>query len=287
MKRRIDLAAALVLAVALSLGSTTSSSATGDNPVVHWSGIARRRSPPVRRRRRFAHRRAARSWRRWCTAPLRRRRRDRRRLRAVRYGHLGPTGASIDAAVAQAVLDVLVARVTALVAYPSRARATRSWPPSRPGAPGRRQSRRRRRGGGHARAAHGRRIRRRRRPRPAVARTGVFELIAAGAFNPVPPPAAVDVKLARCARSPTTPAYRPDPPYALTSRACGGRSPSQQLGGATRRPARPRRRRPCGCSPTRPTCSTAAGCAPSTSVGSTCAVSAAPRLHMVSRSPTP
>ena len=40
MKRRISLAVALGLAVVLAVGASVSSSAPGDNAVVHWSEVA-------------------------------------------------------------------------------------------------------------------------------------------------------------------------------------------------------------------------------------------------------
>ena len=63
----------------------------------------------------------------------------------------------------------------------------------------------------------------------------MFEPIAAGVINPVPPPTPVDVKLGKVRPfTYTTPAYRPDRPYALTSKAYADDvAELQQLGGAT------------------------------------------------------
>ena len=236
MKLRIVLAAALVLAVALSLGSTTSSSATGDNAVVHWSGIAESAisagaTPTTLRPPASSTVLAAMVHGAMYDAVV-----------AIEgdfvpfaTGVSAPAGASIDAAVAQAARDVLVVRVPAQAgsvqsAYDAFMAAVPAGSAKESG-----------KAIGAAAAAGMLALRMgdgfddvvpyvQQTPGP-----GVFEPIAAGVINPVPPPTPVDVKLGKVRPFTfTTPAYRPDPPYALTSRAYAEDvAELQQLAGAT------------------------------------------------------
>ena len=109
-------------------GRRSSSSATGDNAVVHWSGIAEAAisapTPPG------DHAAAAGEQHRACgnraRRDLRRGRRDRRWPGAVRDHVSAPPEASVEAAVAQAARDVLVARVPAQAGASSRP-TTPTW----------------------------------------------------------------------------------------------------------------------------------------------------------------
>ena len=267
MKRRIGLAAALVLAVALSLGSTTSSSATGDNAVVHWSGIAEAAisagaTPTTLRPPASSTVLAAMVHGAMYDAVV-----------AIEgdfvpfaTGVSAPAGASVDAAVAQAARDVLVVRVPAQAAsVQTRVRRVHGGRPGRdaPRSAARPSAPPPRRACSRCAWATGSTTSSRtssRRPGPACSSRSP------PGDQPVPPPTPVDVKLGKVRPfTYTTPAYRPDRAVRAHQQGLRGgrrRAPAARRGDQ-HRPARPRRPRPCGSSPTRPTCSTAAGCAPS------------------------
>ena len=228
--------AMLGLTTTLALGVTTSSSATGDNAVVHWSGIAEAAisagATPT-------------TLRPPATSSV---------LAGMVHGAMydavaavegglepfaidvpAPPEASADAAVAQAARDVLVARVpgqatTVQAAYDAYMAAIPAGAAKDGG-----------KAVGAAAAAGMLALRSGDhlddlvpyvQPTPGA---GVFEPIAAGSFNPIPPPKPVSVELP-LVRPFTydTPAYRPGPPYALTSkRYADDVAELQLLGGAT------------------------------------------------------
>jgi hypothetical protein len=221
MKLRISLAATLGLVAALALGPATSSSAPGENAVVHWSGIAESAisAPTI----------AGGPLRPPATSSV---------LAGMVHGAMydavaavegglkpfatgvsAPPGASADAAVAQAARDVLVARVPGQ-AGPVQA-AYDAYMASIPSGAAK--------DGGTAvgAAAAAGMLAFRAGDRfddvvPYVQPTpgpGVFEPIAAGVINPIPPPKPVSVELPYVRPfTYETPAYRPGPPYALTSK---------------------------------------------------------------------
>ena len=97
----------LAAVAVLALGPTTSSSAPGENAVVHWSGVAANAIVVGRAARQPAPCSAG-----WSTAPCTTpSRRSREGSKPFATGVTAPPGASADAAVAQAARDVLVARV--------------------------------------------------------------------------------------------------------------------------------------------------------------------------------
>ena len=120
MNLRIGLAAMLGLVVALTLGATTSSSATGDNAVVHWSEIAEvaisaspTAPPPALRPPAASAVLAGMVHGAMYDAVAA----VDRTLRPFATGVTAAPGASADAAVAQAAHDVLVARAPAQTGY--------------------------------------------------------------------------------------------------------------------------------------------------------------------------
>ena len=221
MKLRIGLVAALALVAAFALGPASSSSATGDNAVVHWSEVAQGAisapaSPggPLRPPAASA-----------VLAGI---------VHAAIYDAVvaieggfepfattihRPPDASVDAAVAQAARDVLIVRVpgqagavqTAYDAYmatiPAGAAKDGGKAVGAAAAAGMLASRA---GDGFDAIV------------PYVQPTpgpGVFEPIAPGVVNPSPPPTPVSVGLGHVRPfTYDTPAYRPAAPYALTSR---------------------------------------------------------------------
>ena len=220
MKLRISLAAALALVTALALGPT-SSSAPGDNAVVHWSEVAE----------------AAISAPAAPGGPLRPPASS-AVLAGIVHGAIydavaavdgalepfatsvsAAPGASVDAAVAQAARDVLVARVPAQAAAVQAAYDAFMW--GVPAGPAKDAGK-----AAGAAAASGMLAFRMGdhfddvvayvQPTPGP---GVFEPIAQGVINPSPPPKPVTVEL-QYVRPFTyaTPAYRPGAPYALTSK---------------------------------------------------------------------
>lgn len=146
-----------------------------------------------------------------------------------------PPDASADAAVAQAARDVLVARVPGQVAavqsaYDAYMAAIADGPAKDGGkavgaaaAAGMLASRSGDRFGADVPYVQ---------PTPGP---GVFEPIAAGVTNPLPPPKPVSVELPHVRPfTYDTPAYRPGPPYALTSKQYADDvAELQRLGGAT------------------------------------------------------
>jgi hypothetical protein len=220
MKLRIGLAATLALVAVLTVGPATSSSAPGDNAIVHWSEIAEAAisAPAV------------------PGGPLRPPASS-TVLAGMVHGAMydavasvvgglepfatrvsAPPEASADAAVAQAARDVLVTRVpgqaaTVQAAYDAYMAAIPAGAAKDGG-----------KAVGAAAAAgmlawrtgdHFDDVVPYVQPTPGP---GVFEPIAAGVINPIPPPTPVDVKLGKVRPfTYATPAYRPDPPYALTS----------------------------------------------------------------------
>jgi hypothetical protein len=213
MKRRISLAAVVGLAAMLAVGASVSSSAPGDNAVVHWSEVAE----------------AAISAPATAGGPLRPPASS-TVLAGMVHGAMydavaavagglepfatrveAPPDASAEAAVAQAARDVLVARV------PGQAAAVQaaydSYMAQIPAGAGK--------DGGKAvgaAAAAG----------MLALRTGdhfddvvpyVQPTPGPGVFEPIAPTTPVDVKLGKVRPfTYETPAYRPDPPYALTSK---------------------------------------------------------------------
>ena len=212
-KLRMILAATVAAFVALGLGATTSSSATGDNAVVHWSGIAEAAisapTPPATTLRPPAS----------STV-----------LAGMVHGAIydavaaiegdlepfathvsAPPEALVEAAVAQAARDVLVARVPAQAA--SVQSAYDAYMATLPAGLAR--------DGGKAvgaAAAAG----------MLALRTGdrfddvvpyVQTPAGPGVFEPIAPTSPVDVKLGKVRPfTYDTPAYRPDAPYAITSK---------------------------------------------------------------------
>ena len=213
MKARMILAATVAALAALALGAATSSSATGDNAVVHWSGIAEAAisapTPPATALRSPAS----------STV-----------LAGMVHGAMydavaaiegdlepfathvsAPPEALVEAAVAQAARDVLVARVPAQAA--SVQSAYDAYMATLPAGLAR--------DGGKAvgaAAAAG----------MLALRTGdrfddvvpyVQTPPGPGVFEPIAPTTPVDVKLGKVRPfTYETPAYRPDPPYAITSK---------------------------------------------------------------------
>ena len=237
MKLRISLLAVLALGATLALGPATSSSAPGDNAVVHWSEIAETAisapTPPSTALRPPASSAV---------------------LAGIVHGAIydavaavdgelepfatgvsAPPGASADAAVAQAARDVLVARVPAQTTLVQNA-----YDMFMAGIPAGAAK-----DGGKAVGAaaaagmlafrtgdHFDDVVAYVQPTPGP---GVFEPIAAGQFNPVPPPKPVNVELPNV--RPFTyesPAYRLNAPYSLTSaRYARDVAELKQLGGVT------------------------------------------------------
>jgi len=213
MKLRISLAAMVAFATTLALGAATSSSAPGDNAVVHWSEIAESAiSAPTT---------PGGPLRPPATSSV---------LAGIVHGAIydavaavdgglepfatrvsAPPGVSADAAVAQAARDVLVARV------PGQATAVQNaYDTFMAGIPA-----------GFAKEA-GKAV-------GATAAAGIlvmrmgdhFDDVVAysqptprpGVFEPIAPTPPVDMKLPGVRPfTYTTPAYRPDPPYGLTSK---------------------------------------------------------------------
>ena len=220
MKLRIGLAAAFALVAVLTLGPTASSSAPGENAVVHWSGVAEAAisagsTPGTLRPPASSTVLAGMVHGAIYDAVAA----VEGGLKPFATGVTAPPEASADAAVAQAARDVLVARVpgqatTVQAAYDAY---MATIPPGLA------------RDGGKAvgaAAAAGMLALRTGDHfddvvpyvQPPVG-PGVFEPIAAGVINPVPPPTPVDVKLGKVRPfTYTTPAYRPDAPYALSSK---------------------------------------------------------------------
>ncbi len=213
MKRRISLAVALGLAVVLAVGASVSSSAPGDNAVVHWSEVAE----------------AAISAPAAPGGPLRPPASSTvlaGMVHAAMYDAVAgvegglepfatsvssPAGASADAAVAQAARDVLTVRVpgqagAVQAAYDSYMAAIPAGAAKDAG-----------KAVGAAAAAG-----------MLALRTGdhfddvvpyVQPAPGPGVFEPIAPTTPVDVKLGNVRPfTYDTPAYRPDPPYALTSK---------------------------------------------------------------------
>jgi hypothetical protein len=229
MKVRISLAAVVALVAALTLGPASSSSAVGDNAVVHWSGIAESAisagatpttlRPPASSTVLAGMVHAAMYD---AVAALE------GDLKPFATDVSAPPEASAEAAVAQAARDVLVARVPAQAAAVQTAYdAYMSAIPD--GAA---------KNGGKAvgaAAAAG----------MLALRTGdgfddvvayVQPPVGAGVFEPIAPTTPVDVKLAKVRpftlESPS--AFRPDAPYALTSKQYADDvAELQRLGGAT------------------------------------------------------
>ena len=211
--KRIGFAAVLAAAAALTLGAATSSSAPGDNAVVHWSAVAETAisapTPPATALRPPA-----------SSTPL----------AAMVHGAIydavvaieggrqpfatrvsAPAGASVDAAVAQAARDVLVARVPAQTAYvQGQYDAFMAGVPNGPEKDAGKAV--------GAAAAAG----------MVAWRSGdhfddVVPYVQAppgpGVFEPIAPTTPVDVKLGKVRPfTYETPAYRPDSPYSLTSK---------------------------------------------------------------------
>ena len=220
MKLRIGLVVVLGLAVALSLGPASSSSATGENAVVHWSGVAEAAisagaTPTALRPPASSSVLAGMVHAAMYDAVV-----------AIEGGFqpfattvTAAPGASADAAVAQAARDVLVARVPAQA--PAVQGAYDAYLATIPAGLAKETGK----AVGAAAAAGMLALRMGDgyddvvpylQPTPGP---GVFEPIAAGVINPVPPPTPIDVRLGRVRPfTYTTPAYRPDAPYALTSK---------------------------------------------------------------------
>jgi len=207
MKLRMSLIAVLASVAALALGAASSSSAPGENAVVHWSGIAESAiaagRPPASSTVLAGMVHGAIYD---AVAAVE------GGLEPFATGVSAPPGASADAAVAQAARDVLVARVpgqaaTVQAAYDAYM-ATIPDGNSKNGG----------KAVGAAAAAG-----------MLAARTGdgfddvvayVQPPVGPGVFEPIAPTTPVDVKLGKVRPftfdSPS--AYRPDPPYALTTK---------------------------------------------------------------------
>ncbi len=213
--------ATLGLAAALALGPATSSSATGDNAVVHWSEVAEAAisAPPP----------GTTALRPPASSAV---------LAGMVHGAIydavaaiddelepfatgvsAPPGASVDAAVAQAARDVLVVRVPGQASTVQAAYEAFMW--GIPDGPAKNAGK-----AVGAAAATGMLVFRMGdhfddvvayvQPAPGP---GVFEPIAQGVINPSPPPKPVNVELPNVRPfTYQTPAYRPGPPYALTSK---------------------------------------------------------------------
>ena len=213
MRLRIVVSATLALVAALVVGASSSSSAPGDNAVVHWSEIAEvaisAPTPPATALRPPA-----------SSTPL----------AAMVHGAIydavaavdgglepfatrvtAPAGASADAAVAQAARDVLVARVPAQAAY-----VDGQYTMFMSGIPA-----------GIAKDA-GKAVGAAAAAGMLAMRTGdhfddvvpyVQTTPGPGVFEPIAPTPPVDTKLPYVTPfTYTGPAYRPDPPYSLTSK---------------------------------------------------------------------
>jgi hypothetical protein len=221
MKLRIGLAATIALVAALAVGATSSSSAAGDNAVVHWSEVAEAAisAPPP----------GTTALRPPAASAV---------LAGMVHGAIydavaavtgdlepfatgvsAPPDASADAAVAQAARDVLVARVPAQA--PTVQGQYDAYMASIPAGPAKDAGQ----AVGAAAAAGMLALRTGDHFDDNVAYVqppvgaGVFEPIAQGVINPIPPPKPVGVELPFV--RPFTyesPAYRPDAPYALTSK---------------------------------------------------------------------
>jgi hypothetical protein len=229
MRLRIGLAAALALVAALIVGASSSSSAPGDNAVVHWSEVAEAAisapTPPATALRPPA-----------SSSPLA------AMVHGAMYdavaaiegglepfatGVTAPGGASTDAAVAQAARDVLVARIplqatNVQAAYDAFMAAIPAGPAKDAG-----------KAVGAAAAAG-----------MLAMRTGdhfddvvpyVQPTPGPGVFEPIAPTTPVDTKLPYVTPfTYTGPAYRPDPPYALTGkRYAEDVAELKELGGVT------------------------------------------------------
>jgi hypothetical protein len=213
MKLRIGIAATMALVAALAVGATSSSSAPGDNAVVHWSEVAE----------------AAISAPAAPGGPLRPPASSTvlagmvhgaiydavaavdGGLEPFATGVSAPPGASADAAVAQAARDVLVARVPGQAANVQNAYETfMAGIPAGPAKDGGKAV-------GATVAAGMLALRMGDHFDDSVAY--VQPTPGKGVFEPIAPTPPVDVKLPGVRPfTYTGPAYRPGPPYALTSR---------------------------------------------------------------------
>jgi len=220
MRLRIGLTAMVALVAAFALGPASSSSAAGENAVVHWSGVAEAAisagaTPATLRPPASSTVLAGMAHAAMYDAVV-----------AIEGGFepfattlTAAPGASVDAAVAQAARDVLVARVPAQMAAVQS--AYDAYMATIPGGSAKESGK-----AVGAAAAAGMLASRVGDGFDDVvpyvqstAGPGVFEPIAAGVINPVPPPTPVDVKLGRVRPfTYTGAAYRPDAPFALTSR---------------------------------------------------------------------
>ncbi len=213
MKRRISLAVAVGLVMVLSVGASVSSSAPGDNAIVHWSEVAE----------------AAISAPAAPGGPLRPPASSSvlaGMVHAAMYDAVAaaegglepfatrvsaPPGASVDAAVAQAARDVLTVRVPGQAANVQAAYDT--YLAQLPAGPAKEAGK-----AIGAAAAAG----------MLALRTGdhfddvvpyVQPTPGPGVFEPIAPTTPVDVKLGKVRPfTYDTPAYRPDAPYAITSK---------------------------------------------------------------------
>ncbi len=213
MSIRVGLAMTLGLVAALTVGTATSSSAPGDNAVVHWSEVAEGAisapTPPATALRPPASSTVLAGMVHGAmydaVAAIE------GGMQPFATGVKAPPGASVDAAVAQAARDVLVARVPAQTAtVQGKYDAFMATIPDGPAKVGGKAV--------GAAAAAG----------MVAWRTGdhfddvvpyVQPTPGPGVFEPIAPTPPVDVKLGKV--RPFTyegPAYRPDAPYALTTK---------------------------------------------------------------------